>query len=266
MAAWSNGQYIADEIVVFRVAGQVVVAAAFDTDEGDHFGVDLLQGDGMLDGDQPVARAMDDISMAFHILHPSVRFQLVAKHEAEGEDGQELLDGAGEIIVWRIQDEVARGVLGGEFGGEAAAQASAIDDDLGFRIIFLQGIIHVLHITQHGIFAALAGAFPKPPVVYQHHIIIIPVEIPGIFGPALDAAGVAMEIEDHPMRIIAVEMEAVDADARLYVKEQFAKGDIIHVLEILGELFRFEDEFLLYQVADHHEGEVNGANEVPVDG
>ena len=83
----------------------------------------------MFDGNEPVARAMQDIRMARYILHPFIGFQFVPKHESQGEDRQEFLHGAGEIIVWCIQDQVAGFVLRGEFCGKTTTQAPAIYND-----------------------------------------------------------------------------------------------------------------------------------------
>ena len=105
------------------------MSAPFNANQGDHFWIDLLEGDGMFDRNKPVARAMQDIRMTGDILHPFIGLEFIPQHEPQRKDRQELLHRAREIIVRRIQDEIARFVLRCQFCCEAATQASAIDDD-----------------------------------------------------------------------------------------------------------------------------------------
>ena len=52
------------------------MSAAMDADEGDHPRIDFLQGFAVPEGDKPVARTMNDISMAFYPGDPFVGTQM----------------------------------------------------------------------------------------------------------------------------------------------------------------------------------------------
>ncbi len=60
------------------------MAAAMDSDQGDPSGADLLQRFTVPDGDEPVARAMDDVGMAFHTGDPFVGAKVKTQNDPHG--------------------------------------------------------------------------------------------------------------------------------------------------------------------------------------
>ena len=161
----------------------------------------------------------------------------------------------GKIIIRRVQDKVARTIIGCQLGRKSAPKAPSVDDEMIFRAVLLQSVVHELHVLQHGGFTASTGTLPESPVIDQHHIIVVPVEIPGVTRPTLDRTTVAMKIEDQPGGIRSVKMQPVDAHTGFHIKEQFAEWNIVFESEILRQLLRLEDETLLHKVHyDHHQG------------
>jgi hypothetical protein len=64
--------------MVFVKPGKIIVMASDDPDQGDLFGIDLLQGLTVLNGDQSVACAMNDIGMASDLRQPPVGSQVIS--------------------------------------------------------------------------------------------------------------------------------------------------------------------------------------------
>ena len=98
----------------------------------------------------------------------------------------------------------------------------------------------------------MAGAFAKTAIIYQHHIIIIPVKILCIPCPTFYTPGISMKIEDQAMWLVNGEMKPVYPNTRLYIKKQFFEGSVIFVNEILFQFFRLKDKSFLHQVNDYH--------------
>ncbi len=146
-----------------------------------------------------------------------------------------------------------------QFSGKTATQAAAINDQVVFRISFLQFIINKLHIAQHFFFTPLAGAFSKTPVINQSHIIIIAVKIFSVPGPAFYASCVTMKIEDQSFGIFPVKMQAVDPDTGFYVKKIFFERNVIFELEILFQFLRLKNKFLLEKI--NKNGEHNNTDD-----
>ena len=139
-------------------------------------------------------------------------------------------------------------IIAGQFGGKPAPHAPAIYDQVGFGVFFFHFFVDELHVTQHFSFTSFARAFAKTTVVQQHHVIVIAVKVFGVPGPAFDAPGIAVEIKDQPFGLVPEKMQAIDADTRFNVKKIFPERRIVFKLEILFELFRFEDEFFLEEI------------------
>lgn len=114
-----------------------------------------------------------------------------------------------------------------------------------FGMIFEQGLVYKLHIGQHFFFTTLAGAFAKATVVNHHYIIIVPVKVTAIFSPAFDTAGIAVEVKDQSFGLFPVEVKAIDANARCYIKEQFLKGNIVFEGKVGRQPLRFKDKAVL---------------------
>ena len=112
-------------------------------------------------------------------------------------------------------------------------------------------IINELHVIKHFLFTSLTGTFPKAAIVDQDHIVIVAVEIARIFSPALNASGIAMEIQNKPFRIAPVEMEGVDTGISGNVKKILFEGGIVFELEVLFEPFGLEDELFLKKISQN---------------
>lgn len=181
--------------------------------------IDGLQVFAVPEGYEPVFGAMYNVGMAVDVSYPFVCTKVVAKHVSDRQDGQEAGNYFAKVVVRRVEYEVTGFVVGGYFAGKAAADAPAIYDNMVLGVIFQEGFVYELHVGQHFFLTAFAGAFTKAPVVDHHHIVIVPVEVAGIFGPALDAAGIAVEVKNKSLGLLAVEVQPVDAYAGRYIKE-----------------------------------------------
>ncbi len=243
-------------------ARKIIVASAFDPDQRDAGRVKPLEPLAVPDRDEPVPGAMKDIGMAFYLAYPQIGTQVIPQHPAQRQDGKKTFHYLSEIIIRRIQDKIARMVVAGNAGSKAAADAAPIYDDMIFGVLLYKRLIHELHIAQHFPFAALAGAFPEAAIIHQHHVVVIPVKILGILCPSFDAAGIAMEIKDKAGRCFAVKMQPVDAHPGLYIKEVFAKRNIIPELEIPFQLLWLEDEALLQEICCYGK-QGNAADNIP---
>lgn len=233
------------------------MTAAMYAYQGDLMRVDPLQFFTVPDGDQPVAGAMQDIGMTIHFPDPLVRTEMVTQEPAVRKNGCESFHHFDETIIRRIQYQVTRCIIGGYPGGKTAAHAAAVYQYMMFLITLAQPVVYELHIAQHLFFTAFAGTFAKTAVIYQQHIVTIPIKITGIFGPSLDAPGITMKIEDQSLGLLTAEMQAVDLNTGRYVKEEFFKRRIVFVLEILRKFLGLENEFLLHQVNDHGHNQVS---------
>ena len=219
-----------------------------DADQGDPGRIELLEPLAVADGDQPVPCAMEDIGMTADPGKPEIRTQVIPQYIPQGQDRKEPLHHFREIIIRTVQDQVVGIVIRGNTGGKTAADTPAIDDHVLIRTLCQEGLIDELDIIQHGRFPPAARTLAESPVVYQHHIIIIPVKIPGIFGPSFYTTCIAMKIKDQPCGGRPEKMQSIDPHTRLYIEKQFFKRDIVFVLEAGRQLLRLEDKFLLYKI------------------
>jgi len=176
---------------------------------------------------------------------------MVTQHIVERYKGQKAFHYLAEVVIRGIQYQKTRTVVRSYLGGKATSQAAAIYYQVVFAIFFGQAFIYILHVVEHLFFVALAGAFAKTPVVYQHHIIIVPVKIAGVLGPAFNAAGIAMKIKHQAFRLFAIEMQAVDSYTWVGVEVDLFKRNVILELEVGVELFRAEDKELLQEIHQH---------------
>ncbi len=129
-------------------------------------------------------------------------------------------------------------VIRSKLGSKAAAHAPAIEHQVVFRVFAFRVSYTNCISFEHGMLASFTGTFTKPPVINQHHIIIIAVKILGVFGPALDTAGVSMKIQDQSGRLLPEKMEAVDANAFFHIKKQFTERRIIAEIQNQPIIFR----------------------------
>lgn len=229
------------------------MSTTFYADKGNAGGVQSLQVFTVPEGNQPVACTVQDVGMTTHLAYPKVGAQMIPQHPAYGQHGEEAFHYFAETVIRCIEDQETRVVIAGEFGGKAAADTAAIHDHVVFGILFFQRIVNELHVAEHVFFTALAGAFAESAVIYQHHIIIVPVEITGIFGPAFYAAGVAMKIKDKPMRRFTEKVKTVYTYTGFHIKEIFAEWDIIHETEILFKPFGLEYKTFLQEVSSNRQ-------------
>jgi hypothetical protein len=241
-------KYIPDEIVILRELRKIVMASAMYPDQRDPPRIDPLQLLAVPDRNEPVLCSMDDVYRAGYFLYPLIGAQMIAKHIPDGKHRQKSFDHFAEIIIGCVQDEVPGPVVRSYFGGETTPQAAAIHDQVVLCILARQAAVDKLRIAQHFRFAPLARALSKAPVVHQYDIIIITVKIPGILCPPFDAPGIAVEIEQKPPRLLAVKMQAVDADILRHVEIHFPERNIVLELEIGMKLFRLEYEKLLQEI------------------
>jgi uncharacterized membrane protein YhfC len=85
-------------------------------------------------------------------------------------------------------------IIRSKFRSKSASKTSSINYKVTFSILLFQFIINKLHVIMHFYFTFFSCAFSKPPVIYQNHIIAVPVKVTGILCPSLDASGITMEI------------------------------------------------------------------------
>lgn len=239
---------ITQEIVVLIEGGKVIMPAAMDPDQRDLFRVQALQFFTVPDGYEPITGTMNDVGMAVDVPDPSVRPEMKAKDEPYRENWNKSFHHLQKTVIGSVEDEVARFVVGGKLCSETTAQASAIQDHVMFRILFTQRGIHELHVPEHILLRALPGALAEATVIYQHHIIVVPVEILCIPRPSLDAPGIPMEVQDEACRLLTEEMQGIDADPRLHIEEIFPEWRIILELKVGLQLLRLEYEFLLEEI------------------
>ena len=108
--------------------------------------------------------------------------------------------------------------------------------------------IYKLHVIEHSGFSSFPGAFTKATVIYQDHVIIITVEIPGISCPSLYASRIPMKVKYQAAGFFPEKMKAIDAHSRRHVKIQFPERNVILELKIGMELFRFENKQVLEEI------------------
>jgi hypothetical protein len=243
-------QDIPDKVVVFREGGQVIMPAAMDADQRDLVRVELLQFLAMPDGDQPVAGAVNDIGMAIHLADPFIGMEVITQYPPVRQYRQEAFRHFDKTVIRRIEDQVAWLIVCSYFGGKTAAEAAAINKDIMLRIFFDQLFVHYLHIGQHISLTSFSCTLAKSTVINKHHIVLVTIEIAGIFCPAFDTAGIAMKVKDQSFRICTIEMKAVNAHAGRYIEKQFFKRRFIFILKILREFFRLENESVLDKIND----------------
>ncbi len=190
--------------------------------------------------------------------YPFIDAKMVTQQEPGRQDRQKPFYRFPEIIIGGIEYQVTWFVVAGDFGCKTAAEASSIHNDMMFAVLHRKGIINKLHIFQHHGLTPFAGAFAKTPVVYQHHIIIIPEKILCILCPAFYTPAVSMKIKNQSKWIFHSEVKPVDTNSLLNIEKQFLKGCIVFVNKILPEFFRFKDEFFLHQVNHRHHNNIAG--------
>lgn len=227
--------------MVFRKGRQVIMSPAMNAYQGDLAGIELLQFFAVADGYQPVTGAVQYIGMAVYFPDPFIRMQVVPQYPFMREDGYKPFHHFDETEIRRIQYQVARLIICCKLGGKAAAEAAAVYDHVVLCMAFQQLLIYMLHIRQHFLLAAFARAFPEAAVIYQHHIILVPVKIPCILRPSFNAFGIAMQVQHQAFGLIAIKMQSVDAYSRRHIKKQFFKRDIIFVCKILRQFLRLEN-------------------------
>lgn len=165
--------------------------------------------------------------------------------------GQKPFCGFRQAEIRGIEDEVTGAVVCSKFCGKTTSEATTIYDQVVFAKPGRKCFVYELHIHQQGFFASFAGAFPKAPVVYQHHIIPITGEIGSILGPTFDASCVAVEVKNQTFRLVYKKMQAADEDPGFGLKTDFGKWRLITKPEIGRQLFGFKYEFFLDEISNN---------------
>jgi len=144
---------------------------------------------------------------------------MIAQNITHGENWKEAFDDASKIIIRRVQDQVSWFVFRSHFGGESTSKTATIYDDVMFVVLLCQDIVYELHVIKHFLLTSLTGALAKSAVINKDHIIIVPVKVFRIPGPALYTPCVAMKIKNKAKRLFAIKVKAIDSNASLDVKK-----------------------------------------------
>ncbi len=227
------------------------MAAAFYPDQGYFIGIEPTQFFAVPDRNEAIPGAMQDVGMATHLFYPAIGTQVVSQYNSYRKKGKKAFHYFSETVIGGVQYQVAGLIVGCQFGGKAAADAAPVYDQVVFGVFFYQCLVNELNIVEHFLLGSFSGAFPKTAIVYQHHIIVVPVKIAGIFCPAFDASCISMEIKNEALGLFTIKMEAIDPYARLYIEEQLFKWRVVAKFEVGVQLLRLKYEFLLDEIGSN---------------
>ena len=149
-------------------------------------------------------------------------------------------------------------IVAGQLGRKPAADAAAVYEYVIFRVLPGEGFVDELRVVHELRFAALAGAFAEAAVVDHHHFVPVAGEIAGELAPALDAAGIAVKIQQNAFGRCYRKMKAVDAHARRRLKKQFLERLVVAEYEIRLQFLRFENEPFLDKIHQEQQQQVTG--------
>jgi hypothetical protein len=79
---------------------------------------------------------MQNIGMTFNGTDPFIGPQVISKDDPNRKNGQEPFDYPQKVEIRRIENEVARIIIGSKFGSEPAPDTPTINDQVIFRILF----------------------------------------------------------------------------------------------------------------------------------
>src|SRR5688572_22907511 len=128
--------------MVLREVWQVIMSAAFDSDQRDLVRIYFLQPLTIPQRYQPVARAMQDIGMAIDMPYPSVGAQMIAQYISYRQYRHQTLRHFQETVIWRIQYQVPWLIVRCNFGCKTASHTSSINNDMMFRNLFGERFIN----------------------------------------------------------------------------------------------------------------------------
>jgi len=163
---------------------QVIMPATIYSYQSDLMRINFLQCFAVPDRDQPVPGAMQNIRMAFYFPYPLICSQMVFQQPFIRQYRQESLHHPDKIIVRRIQNQVTRGIIRSDLSCKAAAHTAAIHQHMILLVLTGQRLVHKLHIAEQVFLVPAARTFSKTTIIYQHHIILVPLKIFCIFTPA----------------------------------------------------------------------------------
>jgi len=195
------------------------MCASADTDKCYFTGIELLQLYAVPDGNQPVFCTVKYIRVAGYMLNPFVGSQLVAQNIPYRKKRKKPGHHFPEIIIGRVEDKVTGTIIRSYLRSKPTANASAVHDDMVFGAMVCQRFVNELHVIQHFFFASFACTLAESAIVDQHHIVVVTVEIPGVFCPALDASRISMKIKNQSGGVRPVKMQPIDPYPRLYIKK-----------------------------------------------
>ena len=122
----------------------------------------LLELFAVLNGDQHVFRAVDNIGMAIHFPDPFIGAQVVAQYIPDGKKRQESFHHFPEIVIRCIKYKVARTVVGSNFGSKATTYASPVYNNMRLKVFVGQRPVYELQVGHDVLFASFACAFSNP--------------------------------------------------------------------------------------------------------
>jgi len=176
---------------------------------------------------------MNNIGVTINIADPFICAQMITQNIPDRQNRQKTFNDPLKIVIRGIQYQVSRSILRSHFCGKPAAKAPAIHDNVVFMVLLRQVVVDNLHVMEHFLFTALTGAFSKTPIIYKHHIIVIPIKILCILCPAFYTSCVAVKIKNKAERFFAIEMKTINPNTWFYIKKQFLERNIILELEVL---------------------------------
>ena len=144
---------------------------------------------------------------------------MIAQNITHGENWKEAFDDASKIIIRRVQDQVSWVVFRSHFGGESTSKTATIYDDVMFVVLLCQDIVYELQVIKHFLLTSLTRALTKSAVINKDHIIIVPVKVFRIPGPALYASCITMKVKNKTKRLFTIKMKTVDPNTRFHVKK-----------------------------------------------
>ena len=144
---------------------------------------------------------------------------MITQNITNGEYRKEAFDNTSKVIKRGVQDQVSWPVFRSYLSGESTSKAAAIHDDVMFVVLLCQDIVYELHVIKHFLLTSLTSAFTKSAVINKDHIIVVPVKIFRVPGPALYTSCVAMKVKNKTKRLFAVKMQAVNSNASLDIKK-----------------------------------------------
>ena len=194
-------EYVVEVFVVGGKIGQVIVPGAFDGQQGGVMGGLLLQHLPLIVWNEPVFIAVYNKDRAGDLSDKLIGAYLIPQQPLQGQNKAIATNLVKKTVIGRVQDEHPGPVPTRDPGGDPAAQGAAVNNDLLFRVMFAQPLIHGLGVVIQSGLRTPAATFAKSPVIDHKKIIAFAQKVPGEFRPSLDTAGIALEIEHYALGV-----------------------------------------------------------------